>query len=106
MVARPWTMSAGGVDLVVRVTPRGGRDAVDGIEERADGRAVLRVRVRAVASEGAANASLVRLLAKSLGVAPREISLVAGATSRIKRLRIAGACPALLAALEKFAAIG
>jgi len=52
MAARPWTAAAGGLLLVVRLTPRGGRDAIDGIEELADGRAVLKVRVRATPSEG------------------------------------------------------
>ena len=74
----------------VRLTPNGGRDAVDGIERLADGRSVLKVRVRAAASEGEANAALLKLIAKTLGVAPRRVELVAGATSRIKRLRIAG----------------
>jgi hypothetical protein len=76
--------------LTVRLTPRGGRDAIDGIEQMADGRSVLKVRVRAAASDGEANAALVRLVARSLAIAPRHISLVAGATARLKRLKIAG----------------
>ncbi len=55
--------------------------------------------MRAAPHEGEANAALVRLIGTSLGVAPRQVSLVAGATARIKRLRIAGAGPALAAAL-------
>ncbi len=98
-VGPPWQVLADGVALTVRLTPKGGRDAIDGIEQTADGRSVLRVRVRAAPREGEANAALVRLLAKSLGVAPRQVSLVAGETARIKRLRIAGAGPALAAAL-------
>jgi uncharacterized protein YggU (UPF0235/DUF167 family) len=92
--------------LAVRLTPKGGRDAIDGVEQLADGRPVLKARVRAAASEGEANAALVRLLAKSLGVAPRQVSLVAGATARIKRLKIEGAGPALAAALEKIVGTG
>ena len=38
---RPWTVAAGGLAVVVRLTPRGGRDAIDGIEQRADGQSVL-----------------------------------------------------------------
>jgi uncharacterized protein YggU (UPF0235/DUF167 family) len=91
--------------LTVRLTPKGGRDAIDGIELMADGRSVLKVRVRAAASEGEANAALIQLMAKTMGVAPRSIEL-AGATSRVKRLRIAGAGPALAAMLEKVCAIG
>ena len=92
--------------LDVRLTPRGGRDAIDGMEQLADGRPVLKVRVRVAAQEGEANAALVKLLAKTLRVPARDVSLVAGATARVKRLRIAGAGPILAAALEKICAIG
>ena len=104
-VARPWIVTLEGVTLTVRLTPKGGRDGIDGIEQLADGRSVLKMRVRAAASEGEANAALIRLIAKTMGVAPRDISLVAGATSRLKRLRIAGAGATLATALEKFCAI-
>ncbi len=73
---RPWTVAAGGLSVVVRLTPRGGRDAIDGIEQRADGQCVLKARVRAAASEGEANAALVALLAHSAGVPPRDVTLV------------------------------
>ena len=95
----PWNATAGGLVLTVRLIPKGGRDAIDGIEEMADGRLVLKVRVHAAPREGEANDALVRLLARSLGVAARQVTLVAGATARIKRLEIAGAGPALAAAL-------
>jgi uncharacterized protein (TIGR00251 family) len=104
--ARPWLVGPDGVILTVRLTPKGGRDSVDGIEARADGRCVLKVRVRAAASEGEANAALTRLLSKTLGVAPRAVELVAGDTARVKRLRIAGTGMALAATLEKIAAAG
>jgi uncharacterized protein (TIGR00251 family) len=106
MPARPWTVTAEGVVLVVRLTPKGGRDAIDGVEVLADGRCVLKARVRAAASEGEANAALVRLLARALGVPPRDVALAAGETARIKRLKIVGSGPALAAALEKICAIG
>ena len=100
-LVRPWSAVAGGVALVVRLTPKGGRDAIDGIENLADGRAILKVRVRAAPSEGEANEALCRLIAKAIGVPPRDVALVAGATARIKRLTISGDSPTLLAALEK-----
>jgi uncharacterized protein (TIGR00251 family) len=103
---RPWLVSADGVTLAVRLTPKGGRDTIDGIERLADGRVVLKVRVRAAASEGEANAALVKLVAKALGVPPRDVTLVAGATARLKRLKISGASATLAAALEKICAIG
>ena len=105
-MARPWTVSADGLLVTVRLTLKGGRDAIEGIAQRADGTTVLKARVRAAASEGAANAALMQLLAKSMGVALRDVSLVAGATSRIKRLKIDGLGPALAATLEKLCAVG
>ena len=97
-------MTAGGIALSVRLTPKGGRDAVDGVELLADGRAVLKARVRAAPSEGEANEALCRLIAKAAGIPPRDVVLVAGATARIKRLAIAGDGPTLIAALEKVVA--
>ena len=101
--ARPWTVVAGGVVVVVRLTPKGGRDAIDGIEQLADGKFVLKARVRAAASEGEANGALMRLIADTLDIAPRQVSLIAGATARIKRLMIAGDGNKLAAALENVA---
>jgi uncharacterized protein len=106
LAARPWAVVPGGIALTVRLTPRGGRDAIDGIEVLSDRRCVLKARVRAPASEGEANAELVRLIARALGVAPRSVILAAGATARIKRLTIAGEGAALVATLEKIVSIG
>ena len=103
---RPWAVQPGGLAIVVRLTPRGGRDAIDGIERRADGQSVLKARVRAAASDGEANAALIVLIARSAGVPPHDVMLTAGATARIKRLAIAGHGPTLAAALEKFAGTG
>jgi uncharacterized protein YggU (UPF0235/DUF167 family) len=101
--ARPWRVDAGGVTIAVRVTPRGGRDAIEGIETLSDGRSVLKVRVRAAPSEGEANEATIRLLARVLEVPPRAVTLGAGATARVKRLVVAGDGPRLADALEKFA---
>ena len=104
MAGTPWSASPGGVTLTVRLTPKGGRDAIDGIETLSDGRAVLKVRVQAAPSEGEANAALIKLIATAMGVPPRNVSLVAGTTGRIKRLNILGDGPTLVAALEKVVA--
>ena len=77
--------------------------AIDGIETLADGRTVLKVRVRAVPAEGEANAALKRFLAKTLDVPPHAVNLTAGATARIKRSSIAGDAMVLAARLEKIA---
>ena len=98
-------MTADGLALNVRLTPKGGRDAIDGIEVLSDGRPVLKARVRAAPSEGEANDALCRLIAKAAGVPPRDVSLATGATSRVKRLTIAGHGPTLIAALEKVVAL-
>lgn len=102
----PWRIEAGGLTLTVRLTPRGGRDAIDGIEQLADGRRVVKARVRAAASAGEANAALLELVAKALGVARRDVDLLAGASSRLKRVRVAGTGGALAATLEKICALG
>jgi len=101
MPAVPWSRAAGGVVLTVRLTPKGGRDSIEGIETYADGRAALKARVRAAPSEGEANTALIRVLAKAVGVPPRDVALISGATARIKRLMISGDGPTLVAALER-----
>jgi uncharacterized protein YggU (UPF0235/DUF167 family) len=90
-----------GIALDVRLTPRGGRDAIDGVERRADGRFVLKARVRAAPFEGQANDALRRLVAHELGLAPRQIDITAGEGARIKRLRIAGDPQMLDAVLDR-----
>ncbi|MBV1702122.1 MAG: DUF167 domain-containing protein [Hyphomicrobiales bacterium] len=81
---------ADGVLLHVRLTPRGGRDAVEGVEALANGRAVLKARVRAVPEDGAANKALLKLLAKWLEIPVSRIELAHGATARVKSFRIRG----------------
>ncbi len=71
--------------LFVRLTPRGGRDAIDGIETLSDGRAVLAVRVRAVPENGRANAALEKLLAESLGYPARLVQVIARVRPRASR---------------------
>jgi hypothetical protein len=100
LVARPWRAEAAGLSIVVRLTPKGGRDAIDWVEHLADGRAALKVRVRAAPSDGEANAALIRVIAKALRVPARQVSLVAGASARIKRVQVAGAPATLVIALE------
>ena len=90
MDAPAWATTSQGVIVTVRLTPKGGRDAIEGVDTLADGRPVLKVRVRAAASEGEANAALIRLLAKSLDIPAKRVTLVAGATARIKRLVLDG----------------
>jgi len=104
--ANAWQVVADGIFVAVRLTPKGGRDAIDGIERLADGHAVLKARVRAAPTEGEANAALVALLARTLGIARREVAIVTGATARVKRVKVAGDGPALVRALEAIVGTG
>jgi hypothetical protein len=74
------------VVITVRVTPRSGRDAIEG----ADGSGSLRVRVTAAPVDGAANKALLRLFAETLSVPRSAVTLLSGSTGRHKRLRVEG----------------
>jgi uncharacterized protein YggU (UPF0235/DUF167 family) len=78
-LTEPWRYSTQGISIALRVTPRGGRDDIDGIETLANGRAVVKIRVRAIAEGGEANRAVTELLAKVLGVPRARIKLLAGA---------------------------
>jgi len=69
-----------------RVTPRSSRDAIDGADEAGE----IRVRVTAPPADGAANKAVLRLVAKTLRVPRGAVTLVSGASSRHKRLRVEG----------------
>lgn len=86
---QPWSVLAGGVMIRVRVTPKSSRDEVGGIAATAQGPA-LKVRVRAVPDKGAANTAVAATLAEWLGVPKSTVTLVSGATARIKSVAIAG----------------
>jgi uncharacterized protein len=75
--------------LTVRLTPNGGRDAVDGWEQGADGALLVKARVSSPPEGGKANKALIALLAKSLRLPKTSIEIVSGDTSRTKNLRIA-----------------
>ena len=89
-MTEPWRYSTQGISIALRVTPRGGRDDIDGIETLANGRAVVKIRVRAIAEGGEANRAVTELLAKVLGVPRARIKLSAGATSRLKQVAVDG----------------
>lgn len=78
----PWRFSVQGISIALRVTPRGGQDAIDGIETLANGRSVVKVRVRAIAEGGEANRAVTELLAKALHVPKSHVRVLSGVTSR------------------------
>lgn len=88
------------VSFQVRLTPKGGRDAVEGWQAASDGSEHLKCRVRAVPEDGKANAALIELLAKTLAVPKSAVRIASGATSRLKRVEIAGDSATLVARLE------
>ncbi len=102
----PWVADASGLLLTIRLTPKGGRDAIDGIAILSDGQPVLKIRVRAAPSEGEANAALIGLLARTLRVPAGQVGVVSGAAARLKRVRIAGDGLSLAKAMEKIAPSG
>lgn len=89
-----------GVLFHVRLTPKGGRDAIEGWETASDGSRHVKARVRAVPEDGKANEALIALLAKTLGVPKSSVRIVSGASARLKRIEIAdGSVAARLEAL-------
>ena len=100
----PWRYSTQGISVALRVTPRGGRDDIDGLETLANGRTVVKVRVRAIAEGGEANRAVTELLAKALGVPRRDVRLQSGTTSRLKQIAVDGDPQKLGEALRKLTA--
>jgi uncharacterized protein YggU (UPF0235/DUF167 family) len=88
--AGAFVATAAGLTVAVRLTPRAGREALEGVTRLDDGAEVLKAAVRAAPEDGAANAALIRLVAKSAGIAPSRVRLERGATSRLKTLLIEG----------------
>jgi uncharacterized protein (TIGR00251 family) len=100
----PWRYSTQGISVALRVTPRGGRDDIDGLETLANGRTVIKVRVRAIAEGGEANRAVTELLAKALGVSKRDVRVLSGMTSRLKQIAVDGDPARLGEALHKLTA--
>jgi uncharacterized protein YggU (UPF0235/DUF167 family) len=90
----------GGVTLSVRVSPRGGRNAVEGLVADADGRPQLSVRVAAAPVDGEANDAVEATLARWLGVKPREVEVTGGLTTRSKVVTVDGDPVALVRKLQ------
>ncbi len=74
-----------GVRFSVHVQPRAARSGIAGMHGSA-----VKVRLQAPPVDGAANEALIALLAESLGVPRREVLILAGATSRLKRVEVRG----------------
>lgn len=71
--------------IAVRVTPRGGRDAFGpGTAEH------FAARLAAAPVDGAANEALIALVARTFNIPKRDVALIAGATARLKRVKLQG----------------
>ena len=88
-----------GLLLKVRLTPRSGRDAIEGVETFG-AEAVLKARVRALPEEGKANQALSRLIAHWLRVPPSSVSVLQGGKSRLKQVLIEGDARTLALLIE------
>lgn len=84
-----WRVGGDGVTLRVRLTPKSTRDAIEGAQETAEGKA-LKARVRAPPAGGAANAALERVIAAWLGVPRTAVAVISGGKSRIKMVKVQG----------------
>ncbi|HZP30579.1 MAG TPA: DUF167 domain-containing protein [Acidimicrobiia bacterium] len=87
-----FTVDGDAIVLSVHVQPGAGRSAVVGRHGTA-----LKVRVAAPPLEGRANTAAVALIASTLDVREKDVTLVSGERSRLKRFRVAGAEPDELA---------
>ncbi|MDX2090659.1 MAG: DUF167 domain-containing protein [Kofleriaceae bacterium] len=85
---------AGAVTFDVLVQPRASRAKLGPVH---DGR--LKVSVTSPPVDGEANAAVIALLAKTLGVARGAVEVIAGASSRRKTVRVTGATVAQIEAL-------
>lgn len=94
-------LDARGLTLTLKVQPKSSRDAIAGVVETPDGRA-LKISVTAPPDKGKANAAVVALVAKAFGVAKRDVTLTLGETDRRKVLHIAGDPPALQAIAQQW----
>ena len=97
----PWRVTLDGVVVACRLTPKGGRDAIDGAATLSDGTRVLLARVRVAPEDGKANEALLRLIADKAGVPTSRARLVAGAKSRLKQVAVTGDPATLIAKLEQ-----
>ena len=90
----------GCVGFGVRLTPKGGRDAIEGWINFPPEAKYLKARVRAVPEDGKANAALIALLAETLRVPKSAVRIVSGGAARLKKVEVSGDSNVLAARLE------
>jgi uncharacterized protein len=95
-----WRATRDGIVIACRLTPKGGRDAIDGVARLSDGRSVLLARVRSAPEDGRANEALCALIAAKLDAPVSHVRVAAGAKSRLKQIAVTGDPAALVAGLR------
>ena len=88
----------------VRLTPKGGRDQIEGWWTDSAGQAALKARVAAPPADGKANTALINLLARVLEVKKADVRIASGETSRLKTIEVDGDEKLLSARLLQVAA--
>ena len=94
------------VRFSVKLTPKGGRDAIEGWQSGDDGKRVLKARVAAPPQDGKANAALIALIADALGIGKSKVRIVSGLSSRMKIIEAEGEAPLITARLSRTEANG
>jgi uncharacterized protein (TIGR00251 family) len=102
MTVSPFAVVPQGLRVMVRLTPKASRDAIQGVAADADGAGVLRAQVTAVPEDGKANAALIKLLSKAWKVPKTSLDIVSGATDRRKVIVISGDGAELLQRLDQW----
>ena len=97
---QPWRATLEGVVIDCRLTPKGGRDAIEGVAGLSSGTTVLLARVRSAPEGGRANDALCALLAEKLDTPASRVRLTAGAKSRLKQVAVSGDPEALITRLR------
>jgi uncharacterized protein YggU (UPF0235/DUF167 family) len=72
----------------VKLTPKGGRNAIEGWRLDARGEHVLKARVAAAPENGKANDALIALIANALDIGTSKVRIVSGVSSRTKTIEI------------------
>jgi uncharacterized protein (TIGR00251 family) len=78
------------VRVAICLSPRAKSDRLLGIAATAEGGRAIKVSVTAPARDGQANEALLQFLARSWRLSRRDLSIVVGAASRSKIVRVAG----------------
>ena len=98
---RLFELQPGSVRLFTRVTPGAAKDEIVGIWRGVKAEQRLAVKVTAPPDKGKANAAIIKLISKTLGLPKSAVSIMAGETSRLKTVALAGDTGVIVAAIKR-----